>query len=70
MYEYLEKLVAHKELAFPPDLLKPMYELYLDLVVIYADMRRMGDMQRQTSHLHRNFLGPVIVHSGLTNDLR
>lgn len=46
MFEYLVNLVAHKELAFPPELLKPMYELYLDLAVIYADVRRMEDMQR------------------------
>jgi len=37
MFQYLEALVANKELAFPPELLRPMYELYLDISAMYVN---------------------------------
>lgn len=36
MFQYLEALVANKELAFPTELLKPMYDLYIDLSTMYV----------------------------------
>jgi len=35
MYQYLEALVGNTDLAFPVQLLKPMYELFLDITTIY-----------------------------------
>jgi len=35
MFGYLEQLTAKTDLAFPATLLKPMYDLYLDLTSIY-----------------------------------
>ena len=36
MWQYLEAMVANKELSFPTDLLKPMFEHYLDICGIYV----------------------------------
>ncbi len=35
MYQYLDALVANSELSFPKELLKPMYELFLDITTMY-----------------------------------
>jgi hypothetical protein len=67
MFQYLEALVANKELTFPPELLKPMYELYLDLSSMYVN--RMHE-QLQSNYLNSDFLGRRIIHSGLIVDLR
>ena len=32
MYQYLEALVSDKNCTFPPELLKQMFELYIDIV--------------------------------------
>lgn len=39
MYYYLEALVSNTELAFPPSLLKEMFELFFDLIVIFVGVR-------------------------------
>ena len=67
MFQYLEALVANKELTFPPELLRPMYELYLDLSLMYVN--RINE-QRQAHYLNNDFLGRRIIHSGLIADLR
>ena len=36
MFQYLEGLVQQTELLFPPELLKPMYDLYLDIMAYYV----------------------------------
>ena len=36
MWQYLEAMVANKELGFPGDLLKAMFELYLDICSIHV----------------------------------
>lgn len=66
MFQYLEDLVSQKDLSFPPDLLKPMYELYLDISNMYVS--RLGNPQ--FNYQERNFLGRTIVHSNLAVDLR
>ena len=37
MFQYLEAMVEDKTLSFPPDLLRPMYELYIDIATIYLN---------------------------------
>lgn len=66
MFQYLEELVAHKELNFPGELLKPMYELYLDISTMYVNKVNNQD----TTYGGGNFLPQAIIHSALTADLR
>lgn len=35
MYQYLEGIVSTRNIDFPTHLLRPMYELFLDLMTIY-----------------------------------
>ena len=37
MWDYLEQMVKRKDLQFPTELLKPMFELYLDISAIYMN---------------------------------
>lgn len=39
MYYYLEALVSNTELSFQPSLLKEMFELFFDLIVIFVNIR-------------------------------
>lgn len=36
MYYYLEALVGNQDLAFGPEILKNIFELYFDLIAIYV----------------------------------
>ena len=36
MWKYLEDMVRNKDLQFPTELLKPMFELYLDISAIHV----------------------------------
>ena len=36
MFQYLEAMVSNTNLTFPPELLKAMFELYIDLVSIHV----------------------------------
>ena len=40
MWQYLEAMVANKQLEFPAELLKAMFELYLDISAIYVSKLR------------------------------
>ena len=35
MFQYIEGLVGQQDLEFPPTLLKPMYDLFLDMTAIW-----------------------------------
>lgn len=36
MYNYLERIVATPEISFPSELLRNMFELFFDLIQIFA----------------------------------
>jgi hypothetical protein len=36
MYFYIDALVGNTELAFGPEILKTIFELYFDLIAIYV----------------------------------
>ena len=37
MFEYMEVMIRSTHLTFPTELLKSLFELYIDLVTIYSD---------------------------------
>ena len=37
MFEYMEAMIKSTHLTFPTELLKSLFELYIDLVNIYSD---------------------------------
>lgn len=70
MFQYLEELVSQKEMSFPPELLKPMYELYLDISNMYVSRMASTQLQQSSNYSADHFLGRTIVHSKLIIDLR
>ena len=63
MFQYLEAVVGDKSLSFPPDLLRPLYELYLDISSLYLQ----GGDEKQGGQPP---LVEVLLDSSLTSDLR
>ena len=47
MFQYLEAMVQNKELSFPSELLRPMYELYLDISTMYLNEAESNSMSHQ-----------------------
>ena len=56
-------MVANKTLSFPNELLKPMYELYLDLSTMYINRLELNRTPNTSS------LGYIIMQSNLTTEL-
>ena len=63
MFQYLEAIVADKSLSFPRELLRPLYELYLDISSLYLQ----GADEKHGEH---EPLVQVLLDSKLSSDLR
>ena len=64
MYQYLEGLVQQRDIAFPPELLKPMYDLYLDMMAYY-----LPEDPQQRRHGNNN-IHKLIVESQLMSEMK
>lgn len=64
MFQFLEAMVANKTLPFPNELLKPLYELFLDLSTMYITKLDNSRTPSPTA------LGYIIMQSNLTGELR
>lgn len=62
MYYYLEALVQNTELTFEPALLKTIFELFFDLIVIFVKTEYSGNRQEVVMATH------VAVHM-MSSDL-
>ena len=59
MYYFLEALVNNQELTFDPSLLKEMFELFFDLIVIFVNVQE-SQTQATSSFNHRSQPGQQV----------
>ena len=68
MFQYLEAMVSNTSLSFPQELLKAMFELYIDLVSIHV-----ADKEEQDDNNRDIFGGPnlrqIIIDSKLSDEI-
>ena len=69
MWQYLEAMVMNHKLEFPAELLKAMYELYLDICVIHLS-KLSKDQQNQVQFRGQPMLGVTILDSRLNQEMK
>ena len=65
MFQYLEAMVTNTALTFPPELLKTMFELYIDLVSIHVSDQDTN----KNAPAGGVDLRQMIINSNLSNDI-
>ena len=70
MYNYLEGLVSVPQISFPTELLKPMYELFLDLLTIYLPEDPNQRIVGSDTAYNQTEIYSVIINSNLMTEMR